>query len=239
MTDQADVKAWEWEDKKCEVNEKWHDAESWLALVQLNREFILQCQAGEDVETPYHGPLDEETTKLIPGLLRLHEYRLLTVGSQPIENLGPHLDDGFWNEEKQVPFLDFWMPHEGATTEAFISNLMNDSQLTTHVCDDQNNLRPGSNTVEIDVSMWRTSTWYDELLSAEWHACTSIQPHELFDGVLEGKAAEDANPLFCNVLTSVNINLLERVESHAIKAGLERTSFDNAKSRWRRVLSKI
>jgi len=207
---------------KAATLKKWQAAESWIALVQLNREFILQSQAGEDVRTPYHtGPLDEETIELIPGLLRLHEYRLLTVCSQPMENEGPCLDDGRWKEDKQVPFVQFLMPYEGATTEAFISNLINDSQLTTHVYDYRNDT-VWPNTVEIEVSMSREFTSYKALPSAEWKILTIVNPH----GGETVKAAQDANPLFCSVVTFENINLLERVESHASEAGLERTSFD-------------
>jgi len=67
---------------------------------------------------------------------------------------------------------------------------------------------------------------------AEWKILTVVNPGGGFGEFrLETvKAAQDANPLFCSVATFANINLLERVERHAINAGLERTSFDTESS---------
>ena len=230
LQDEATMKKLQADMDEAATMKKWQDAESWIALVQLNREFILQSQAGEDVQTPYHdGPLCEETIELIPGLLRLHEYRLLTVCSQPMElKVLWDKESHMWIESKQVPFVEFLIPYEGETTKAFISNLIKDSQLITHVCDDRNNFWPDSNAVEIVVTMSRESTSYDALLRTEWDTWTYVNPHVGFDGViLEAvEAVQDANLLFCSVVTFENINLLERVESHAINAGLERTSFD-------------
>ncbi|GKT67145.1 hypothetical protein ColTof4_13536 [Colletotrichum tofieldiae] len=63
--------------------DKWKKAKDWDALVDLNAEFIkLSADGIQDVYTPYHlGPLDPESLELVPALLRLHEYGILTTNS--------------------------------------------------------------------------------------------------------------------------------------------------------------
>lgn len=51
-------------------------------LRALNRKFLLV----EFHETPYYcAPIDDETILLVEDLPKLHEFRLLTDGSQPYE----------------------------------------------------------------------------------------------------------------------------------------------------------
>ena len=211
---------------------KWEAAQSWIALVQLNIEYLLQRQADEYAKTPYDCEQYEQACheELIPGLLRLHEYRLLTVQSRPVDSEEPYYleEEELWEEWKDLPFVKFFMPYEGKTTEALISNLINDSQLKTYVFDNRNDkLWPGSsNTVEVMMS--RMSTSLDALPSERWKAkYEDIDEVPLKEFNLKTvEAAKDT--LFCAVVASENINLLERVEHHAIQAGLERTSFDSS-----------
>lgn len=52
-------------------------------LCALNRQFLL----GKIPETPYHcGPIEDETRPLVNGLLKLHDFHLLTDNSQPYEH---------------------------------------------------------------------------------------------------------------------------------------------------------
>jgi len=62
------------------VKDRWDSIKHYKEAIELNRMFIR----GEMLSTPYHlGPLDEESDSLREGLLRLHDYGLLTTGSQP------------------------------------------------------------------------------------------------------------------------------------------------------------
>ena len=52
-------------------------------LITLNRKFLL----GQIPETLYYcGQIDEETIPLVPGLLKLHDFGLFTIGSQPYDH---------------------------------------------------------------------------------------------------------------------------------------------------------
>jgi hypothetical protein len=56
----------------------WTEATSWEHIVALMFNFIC----GRIFCTPDHGgPLDPESTQLIPGLERLHEYGIITYDS--------------------------------------------------------------------------------------------------------------------------------------------------------------
>lgn len=59
---------------------------------------------------------------MVAGLLRLHDYGLLTVGSQPSEHTEPHFRPAFnrlgrpegWYEFRQRAFVEFLMPTNGS-----------------------------------------------------------------------------------------------------------------------------
>lgn len=88
-------------------------------MLQLNRDFLR----GRSPCTPYHiGAIDSETTPLLSGLLRLHDYGLLTVQSQPSKHTDPHFCPAFdrtgspegWYEYRQRAFVDFLIPTDGS-----------------------------------------------------------------------------------------------------------------------------
>lgn len=59
---------------------KWSKAENYGELVHLNRCYLQ----GALYDTPYYSaPIDAETHELLPGLLRLHDFGIITIGSQP------------------------------------------------------------------------------------------------------------------------------------------------------------
>ncbi|RMX85879.1 hypothetical protein D0868_15255 [Hortaea werneckii] len=62
------------------VMRDWRLAESFQELLDLNRKFMR----GESKRSCYHSaPIFDETVALVPGLLRLHDYGMLTMESQP------------------------------------------------------------------------------------------------------------------------------------------------------------
>ena len=71
----------------------WKVCEDFDQLIELNRKFLK----GDIKSTPYHlGPIDTETAPLVQDLLRLHDFKLLTFCSQPLEN-----QESFWVEDSQ------------------------------------------------------------------------------------------------------------------------------------------
>lgn len=98
-----------------DIRKQWTAAEDWSDFLQLNRAFL----SGEAKLSCYHlGPIIPETEPLVPGLLRLHDYGLLTHESQPSETKGPFTDtcpccdDESYVETHQRPFLSFIMPYD-------------------------------------------------------------------------------------------------------------------------------
>jgi hypothetical protein len=84
----------------------WTEATSWEHIVALMFNFIC----GRIFCTPDHGgPLDPESTQLILGLERLHEYGIITYDSQPYNHSSGTRGKYDW-EEKQRPYLVFHIP---------------------------------------------------------------------------------------------------------------------------------
>ena len=103
--------------QKEEIKAQWKACTTYSAMVQLNRDFLhgrLPC-------TPYYGnAIDPETTPLLRGLLRLHDYGLLTVQSQLSEHTDPHFRPAFrhspegWYEFRQRASVEFLLPTDGS-----------------------------------------------------------------------------------------------------------------------------
>jgi len=70
-----------------EVMLLWETCKDYPAAIQLNRDFLR----GGHSCTPYHGPLNTETFGLLENLHRLHDFGLLTNGSQPSKHNKPFL----------------------------------------------------------------------------------------------------------------------------------------------------
>ena len=61
-------------------NLRWHELENYAAAIRLNRSYLL----GETRSTIYsRGPINAETLPLVEGLLRLHDFGILTFSGQP------------------------------------------------------------------------------------------------------------------------------------------------------------
>ncbi|KZL64635.1 hypothetical protein CT0861_10560 [Colletotrichum tofieldiae] len=112
--------------------DKWKKAKDWDALVDLNTEFIELSAAGiQDVHTPYHlRPLDPESEELVPALLHLHEYGMLTTNSQPASASSCFSDeDEEWIDIRQIPFVEFFLRLDGTRPMHFLERLSRDRNL--------------------------------------------------------------------------------------------------------------
>lgn len=85
----------------------WAAAPDWNALLQLNLLFIR----GEvDINPDHLGPLNEESMPLVTGLIKLHEYGILTCNSQPFEKSSEFITGKGWLQKRQRPYLHFMLP---------------------------------------------------------------------------------------------------------------------------------
>lgn len=112
--------------------EIWEAAKDFLGILELNRRFIL----GEIPRTPYHcGPLDDETLPFIDGLLRLHDFQLLTDNSQPYVH-ERSLDSNHQRlEYQQRPCVSFLMLGDNDQAFVFLEMLQSRLEILVWVYD--------------------------------------------------------------------------------------------------------
>lgn len=93
------------------------------------------------------GPIHGETLPMVPGLLALHDYGLMTYQSQPAAFLEAHEtkcscgNDPPWLEERQRAFVTFLLPKgecdcetvDDTTINKFLDELMGDANFYTAV----------------------------------------------------------------------------------------------------------
>ncbi|KAL0930292.1 uncharacterized protein CTRU02_214367 [Colletotrichum truncatum] len=161
------------------TREKWAAVTSWEALVDLNVEFIKSSAEGRrDVSTPYHhGPLDEETEELIPSLLHLHEYGLLTTQSQPILASEPEYiaEQQKWYEWRQIPCVDFFFEYQSVEAHLFLSYLINDNRLKVVWTEYRHgSISRTSHTQSIPLSFKRVSARRESLQSEQWRVTAGL-----------------------------------------------------------------
>ncbi|KAL8702269.1 MAG: hypothetical protein Q9201_004493 [Fulgogasparrea decipioides] len=100
---------------------EWQLLQHYRAALDLNRLFLN----GERPCTFYHGRrLEEESDELVPGLLRLHDHGLLTIGSQPFRRQPERLEQGgrgYWYQLRQRPFLQFLIPQEDCLPKRLVA----------------------------------------------------------------------------------------------------------------------
>ncbi|RMY00723.1 hypothetical protein D0867_11644 [Hortaea werneckii] len=106
---------------------EWKSAEYFQELLDLNRKFLR----GESKRSCYHrGHIFNETIALVPGLLRLHDYGMLTMESQPgtaptpTTVTCPCCSDERWIEIQQRPYLMFTLPYHDKVPEDVVRRFL-------------------------------------------------------------------------------------------------------------------
>jgi hypothetical protein len=150
----------------------WYRAKDWSEVIQLNIKFIRESAAGHYVNTPYHlGPLDPEIRPLVPALLRLHHFGLLTTGiqSQASTVWSAH---GRYHELQKYPCLDFLLPVTDEAARLFVTRLLKDESLITKAIDYKPSppkFWPESADAErVAVARSREGQSEEELSTADW-----------------------------------------------------------------------
>jgi hypothetical protein len=100
-----------WSDlcQRCRLKEVRNLWESFIDWTQLLRQNVAHICGQIDCSPSYVGPIDPETKPLVPVLIKLHRYGLLTCDSQPFEDSFGFFN-GAWCQAKQRPFLWFLIP---------------------------------------------------------------------------------------------------------------------------------
>ncbi|KAL8665256.1 MAG: hypothetical protein Q9168_007751 [Polycauliona sp. 1 TL-2023] len=215
-----------------EVTKQWLELPDYDAALHLNQAFIKgerRCNIG------HRGPLDPETKPLIPGLLRLHEYGLLTYDSQPFrpqERISLKEKGGWWQEIRQRPYLRFLVPGRDriplVAITAFTSFLFADAAIVTHVVHPDAGKTYGTN---IDDRHATTESKFafslEQLEKMDMTVSASVQAvyRHSTDDWARVRALGLARCFDISVASrswDQDLDLLQVVEDIAIKAGIER-----------------
>lgn len=131
QTVQAQQEIDEDKERQIEHSEKlWTAATNFSQLCSLNRKFLL----GKMAQTPYHfGPIDDETIPLVQPLLELHDFGLLTIGSQPYDHDFCYEEGTGWVERQQRPFVDFLMSGDDGQYLKFFQALTKRAEIAVRV----------------------------------------------------------------------------------------------------------
>lgn len=182
-------------------------------------------------ETPYHiGPVEDETLPLIDGLLRLHDFRLLTDGSQPYEHQCVRNVDQEYVEYQQRPYVSFLMAGENDQALKFFEMLKSQSEIAVRAFELYSyKLLPGSHE-QIVISRERIAKPGERLESMTWKDVTwafydfNLSEKALFslDAVKESKvlwfevAASEWGVSLSYSLASVRYALSTITDTHSI-----------------------
>ncbi|CAD6568545.1 MAG: hypothetical protein ASARMPRED_001856 [Alectoria sarmentosa] len=136
-------------------NLRWHEVDNYAAAIRLNRSYLL----GETWSTIYScGLINAETLPLVEGLLRLHDFRILTFSGQPQLRETPELitvyGKSFWYGTKQRAYLDLLVPRLGepilsASLQTFCHLLLHHPGVVTQIKDDIPGRTPYSPPAEV------------------------------------------------------------------------------------------
>ena len=96
-----------------ENQKAWHEASSYADCLALSRAYLRDERRSNPLMA---GSIQPETFPLVPGLLRLHDYGIMTLESQPHDDGGPIVDHDYddwslkWRQRVQRAWLSFLIP---------------------------------------------------------------------------------------------------------------------------------
>ena len=204
--------------------QKWETAETFPDLITLNRRYLQ----GDIPTTPYHcGPIEEETHQLVSGLLRLHDFGILTYQSQPYER-STGRNDGKYYEHWQKPFICFVMENASNPLN-LLKNLKKRPGITVYGA----KLHPykvvsGADGEELIVTQYRLAESAEALKSSRWEPYTCIYPVDSSaDDFFGLEVIRRCKPWLIDVAVTawgVDLDLLKLIEQAAKEVGLVNTN---------------
>ena len=119
-----------------DVLQQWQDIPDYPILINLNRAFLK----GQVPFTNYYlGPIFKETKPMVAGLLDLHDFGMLTVGSLPSATKEEQRKQceccgALWYRDQQRAFISLLLPTIGSRVSAaqrmaFLADLAHDDRL--------------------------------------------------------------------------------------------------------------
>jgi hypothetical protein len=166
----------------------------------------------------------------VEGLLKLHDFRLLTDGSQPYEHGRAYELGNEWTEYQQRPYIAFIMPGENGQCLEFFERLKKRSEIVVQACElHPFRILPDSHE-QVAVSRIRIAKTVEDLETTAWKDVTwalcesDISADEYYFGL---DAIKRSSPLRFYVAASewgVSLDLLGVIEEVAIECDLPRMS---------------
>ncbi|KAL8997397.1 MAG: hypothetical protein Q9169_003328 [Polycauliona sp. 2 TL-2023] len=216
-----------------DVTNEWLALQSYNGALRLNQFFI---RGERPCNISYRTPLDPETENLIPGLLRLHMYGLLTYGSQPFQPIqrikvdaGEDEERGWWREWHQRPYLCFLVPQHDRVPkqviEEFTSLLLAHPDIAT--CISYGNRSCRTNITGDHVTTERKLAFHDwDLDNTKYWARTTIYAkyhHRADEWNVDAVTKADCMDIsVASRSWDEDLDLLQLVENLAIEAGMNR-----------------
>jgi hypothetical protein len=180
---------------------------------------------GQIPETPYHrGQIDEETIPLVPGLLKLHDFGLFTIGSQPYD----HEVDKNGNklrEWQQKPCISFIVSGKDVSYLEFFKKLKERADIVVaaqELCPFR--IVDGSHGLH-NVTRVRTADNNEDLEIAQWKCYGGVCSNNDMSFLVSKyfPAMEQGKPAFFDVAVSewgVQLDVLDVIEE--VVSGLDR-----------------
>lgn len=208
------------------VVQEWQASKTYSAALHLSRQSIN----GERNCSIHHlAPLDPESKDLIPGLLSLHDYGMLTHGSQPFERLRPEIvqkGGGFWAQSRQRPYLGFLVPQRDrvpqASVDKFCDLLMAHPKIVTRITEKGKPMRTNLETSHA-VTVERTALTIKKLYAEPWTDFTHLHLWNIIEHEdWHVEALTRAEPLDVAIGTrswSEDVDLIALVKGAANEAG--------------------
>ena len=201
----------------------WNKARSWRDLVKLNRKFILDSALGHKVSAPYHaGPLDKKDRELFKPLLKLHDFGILTTGSQPAARVVKIMEDGTLFERRQIPYVGFFVRYI-KRTEAFLNALSSDRRLLVSAIDYRQSppaFWPGSHAGRVSVIRDRRGSG-ESLDKAIWTNRYSLEAEAMFSDLANIPAASKVHLVYCSVTQRNAVDLFKMKSGQFLRRVLD------------------
>ena len=170
-----------------------------------------------------------ETIPLVEGLLKLHDFQLLTDGSQPYEHERTFEEDGKWTEYQQRPFVTFTMPGQDSHGLEFFKRLQKRSEIVVRASEIHpfRELQPSHE--EVAVTRKRVAKATEDLEAGTWRGLTWVlNPIDVSeDDFYCLDAMKRSKPLFFQVAAKewgVRLDLLSIILDVAVECDLPRVS---------------
>ncbi|KAL8915052.1 MAG: hypothetical protein Q9171_000492 [Xanthocarpia ochracea] len=176
------------------------------------------------------GSVSAESNSLIPSILRLHDYGILTCGYQCFKNGPPRIDkkSGRWYQYCKRPFIGIFLPQDDWITkrsvEAFCTLLLRSSKIAT-VIDSFDRPHRTNMADSHAVAIFRCASSQDELFMKAYETHVKVQQAPCpFADTCRAEALTRANCLGIMIASrswEEDLDLPKLLEETAILAGMD------------------